>query len=97
MAGAKKIFLLQERRETLRLRISKTHRSGICPRCKREVEWLTASEAARFSGLSERQVFRLVEGERVHFLEFESESLLICRPSLETLRANTGKGRKIPT
>lgn len=88
MSGAKKIFVLHEHRETLRLRVSRKRRRGVCPQCLREVEWLTAVEAAQFLGVSEREVFRLVENDNVHFLEVELESLLICRRSLENLRSD---------
>ena len=88
MAGAKKKFVLHERRETLRLLISRKRRWVGCPRCGREVEWLTAADAAKLFGLSEREVFRLVENDRVHFLEIELESLLLCRRSLENLRSD---------
>ena len=89
MAGAKKILLLQERRETLRLRINKRRRWATCPRCKEGVEWLSALEATALSGLSEREIFRLVERDRIHFLETELELLLICPRSLESHRLKT--------
>ena len=85
MARAKKILLLHERRETVRLRFKRTQCSGWCAHCEAEVEWFPALEAAEFLSVSEREVFRLVEASRIHFLEFDLLSLLICRRSLEGL------------
>lgn len=53
-----------------------------------EVEWFPAVEAAEFLSVSEREVFRLVEASRIHFLESDLHSLLICRRSLEGLGQN---------
>ena len=85
MARAKKILLLHERRETLRLRFKRTQRSGRCAYCDAEVEWFTPLEAAEFLSLTEREVFRLVEAGRFHLFESEVQSLLVCRRSLEGL------------
>lgn len=83
MPRAKKILLLHERRETVRLRLKRTHCSGWCGHCVAEVEWFPTLEAAEFLNVSEREVFRLVEASRIHFLEADLYSLLICRRSLE--------------
>ena len=88
MARAKKILLLHERRETVRLRFKRTQCSGWCAHCEAEVEWFPVLEAAEFLGVSEREVFRLVEASQIHFLEFELQPLLICRKSLESIREN---------
>ena len=85
MAKAKKIFLLHERRETWRVRV-KSKTCGFCPQCEAETVWLTGTQATRFSGLTEREIFRLTENARVHFQENDEGLLLICRKSLEKIR-----------
>ena len=81
MPKAKKYLLLHERKETWRIRIGKK-RSNFCELCEAEVEWLTSAEAAKMSGRSEREVFRLVENGQVHFAETEIGALMICSRSL---------------
>ena len=84
MPKAKKIFLLHERRETWRLRIAgKT--SGFCPQCEAETVWLSGLQAAQFSGLSEREIFRLTENARIHFQDNKEGSLLVCQNSLQKI------------
>lgn len=79
--------MLHERRETWRLRTGKGRRAA-CPDCRKEAEWLTVSEAAHITGLSERAIFLLVENSEVHFAEAEDGVLLICLSSLRAI--NTG-------
>ena len=83
MSKAKKLFLLHERRETWRLRISSPKQQGRCGQCGKEVEWLPAAAAALVLGITEREIFRLAERGSIHFAESEAGSMLVCIGSLE--------------
>ncbi len=55
-----------------------------CPGCRSLVEMATPQVAAILSHISEREIYRLVETGRVHFVE--TDKVLICLKSLtETL------------
>ena len=82
MPKAKKIFLLNERRETWRIKLERSQK-GFCERCGDEVVWLTARGSMQILKLSEREVVRLAEQHVVHSLEDEAGFLLICRRSLQ--------------
>lgn len=84
MPKAKKILLLQEKRETWRVRFV-TGRRGFCPACETDTIWLNKSEAARFSSLTGRENFRLTENAQIHFRENDAGILLFCRKSLEKI------------
>jgi hypothetical protein len=53
---------------------------GLCEQCNAPAEMLTTETAAALSGLSEREIFRLIENGRLHFTE--AERIFICRNSL---------------
>jgi hypothetical protein len=53
---------------------------GLCGSCGAPSVMLTAETAAALSGLSEREIFRLIETGAVHFVE--AERVFICRASL---------------
>ena len=95
MTKAKKILLLHERRETWRVRFDKNRRA-FCRRCAAETVWLTGAQAARLSGLTEREIFRLADSGKTHFAETGSGLLLICETSLKTFcdgNDQTGGGK----
>jgi hypothetical protein len=52
-----------------------------CPQCQALVEMLTPKNAAVLFGLSEREIFRLIENGLIHFLE--AERIFVCRKLLE--------------
>lgn len=61
------------------------HRTGnkcqaFCPQCQAFVAMLTAETAAVLSGLSEKEVLRLIEAGKIHFVE--TTEILICLDSL---------------
>lgn len=51
-----------------------------CRACDALVEMLTTETAAALSGLSEREIFRLIEKAEIHFIE--TERILVCPKSL---------------
>ena len=68
--------------ETIILRQSRNRLEAFCPQCQALVEMTTPQTAAALCGLSEREIFRLIENGRLHFLE--AERIFICRNSLES-------------
>ncbi len=57
-----------------------------CSECKKMTEMATPKTAAVLGNISERDVFRLIEGKEIHFLE--NAQVLICIDSLRGLQAN---------
>jgi hypothetical protein len=53
-----------------------------CPACGAEVPMITIEEAAAVHGISQRQVFRDVEADQIHFAETADGAILICMNSL---------------
>jgi len=51
-----------------------------CPECKSMVEMLTTQVAAIVTGTTDREIYRLVETGKVHFVE--SGRVLVCLRSL---------------
>jgi hypothetical protein len=53
---------------------------GFCKGCNAFVEMLPIDAAALLTGLGEREIFRLIETDEVHFLE--AERIFVCRDSV---------------
>ncbi|MDQ3749982.1 MAG: hypothetical protein M3367_13380 [Acidobacteriota bacterium] len=66
--------------ETTVLRQEVRKFEAFCPQCQTLVEMFAPQIAAALSGLSEREIFRLIENERVHFVE--TDRVFVCRNSL---------------
>ena len=65
-----------------------------CPQCKSLVEMSTPQIAAILTRSNEREIYRLVETGKVHFVE--TDRVLICLKSLtETLSEPQDYGNKI--
>lgn len=56
---------------------------AFCPECKLMVEMATPPVAAVLTVSTEREIYRLVETSRVHFIE--TDRVLICLNSLQNL------------
>ncbi len=84
MAAKKKILITTTSHEifVVRRRKEQTIR-GFCPECQKEVEMRTLDEATSKTGISTRELFRLIENNLLHSIETTSGHLLICRSSLE--------------
>ena len=58
-----------------------------CSQCKKMTEMATPKTAGVLADSSEREVFRLIESKKIHFIE--SGRVLVCVESLRNLRANS--------
>lgn len=58
-----------------------------CSECKKITEMATPETAGVLTDISEREVFRLIEGKEIHFVE--SARILVCIESLRNLRADS--------
>lgn len=69
-----------ELNETIAYRPRREMRQQYCPKCGSQVEMVTPLLAAVAMDLTEREVFRLIEAGKVHFLE--TDGILICMESI---------------
>jgi len=60
-----------------------------CRDCNAEVSMIPIAEAAAVAGLSQRAIFRLVEGGQIHFVETTEGRALFCANSLLGQRDRT--------
>jgi len=86
MKKAKKFFLLNERRETWRIRFE-APRIAFCATCGTDVEWLTTHDSMRVLGINEIAVLKLTDAADVHSHEDDRGFLFFCRTSLERFGA----------
>ena len=56
-----------------------------CGSCGEEIECLTVEQTVMLTGLSAREVFRLVEAEGIHFSETDAGNLFICPNSVSSV------------
>ena len=85
MSKAKKIFLLNERRETWRITL-RGQRTAYCPDCDATVEWLSTRDSMRLLDTTELAVIKLAGSAAVHSQEDDRGFLFFCRASLEKLK-----------
>lgn len=57
-----------------------------CSECKKMTQMATPKTAAVLTGISEREVFRLIEGAEIHFIE--NARILVCIESVRNLTAD---------
>jgi hypothetical protein len=62
---------------------------GFCRRCDRRGWMLKTETAAALSDLSEREIFRLIERNEIHFVE--TERIFVCWNSLSISKGVTNK------
>lgn len=82
MRKEKTVITVETFRRTV-VRFPRREIFAFCEGCRREVLMLAPDEARRFRQTTTREIFRLIEADKLHFLETESGALLICRESLE--------------
>lgn len=58
-----------------------------CSECKKITEMATPKTAGVIAAISEREVFRLIEGKEIHFIE--NARVLVCIESLRNLKADS--------
>jgi hypothetical protein len=57
-----------------------------CSECSEMTQMATPKTAGVLTEISEREVFRLVEGKKIHFIE--NDRVLVCVESLRNLKAD---------
>jgi hypothetical protein len=71
-----------------RIAVSDSERfEAYCSECKTMTQMATPKTAGVIAGISEREVFRLIEGKEVHFIE--NARVLVCVESLRNLKADS--------
>lgn len=85
-----------EQEETVILRQSARPLLEFCPKCNEKVEFFPPQIIAALAGVSEREVFRLIESGDVHFIEQERiYGCPICyRNSVVEVKATTPGEKK---
>lgn len=63
------------------------HFEAYCSGCKTMTNMATPKTAGVLAGISEREVFRLIEGKEIHFIE--NDRVLVCLESLRNLRGDS--------
>jgi hypothetical protein len=58
-----------------------------CSECKKLTEMATPKTAGVLTEISEREIFRMIEGKEIHFME--NAQVLVCVESLRNLKANS--------
>ena len=58
-----------------------------CSQCKTMTQMATPKTAGVIAEISEREIFRLIEGKEVHFIE--NTRVLVCIESLRDLKADS--------
>ena len=54
-----------------------------CPECGGDEVMIVAESAASVFGFSRREIYRIIEAGKVHFLETKEGVLFVCQKSLE--------------
>ena len=54
----------------------------LCAGCRKQVDWITVDEAARLTGASSRNIFRMIEAGELHSSETGDGILAVCPDSL---------------
>ena len=84
--GRKQIVITAEKHETFIIRQEpRGEVRAWCGACGEEIECLTVDQTVTLTGLSAREVFRLVEADGIHFSETAGGSLFICPRSVSSL------------
>ena len=80
-----------ETEETVVFKRAAALASAFCPKCEAIVEMISPQAFASVLGASERQIFRLIEAERLYTVE--SDVLRVCLGCLENEKENVMKNR----
>ncbi|HEY0459542.1 MAG TPA: hypothetical protein VGC97_10425 [Pyrinomonadaceae bacterium] len=75
-----KMEIIFEIEETVIVRQTAITWTAFCPACRALVEMALPQTIADLSGFTEREIFRLIEAGKVHFVE--AERVFVCRNSL---------------
>ena len=79
MKRTKRTIIRTETKEILIVRqLSKSAYTDWCGECQKQVNWLSLVETTNKSGLSTREIFRLIEAGEIHFQEMPEGHPFIC-------------------
>jgi hypothetical protein len=78
----KRTKLTIETEHLLIIRGGSSYQCAKCEACGEVVPLITVDEAAMLAQVGSRAIYRLVEAEKIHFIETRNELLLICFNSL---------------
>lgn len=87
MATKKNDGIVIEIDERIAVTTAEQQFEAYCSECKKMTEMVTPKTAAVLTGISEREVFRLIEITAVHFIE--NDRILICIESFRDLRPDS--------
>lgn len=80
--NTKKMTLVTRRRQEFLVLRRRFRFNLFCRQCADETEFLSLDDAVLFSGLAMREIVRLAEADRLHYLESSGGHLFVCRQSL---------------
>ena len=83
----KKDGIVIEIDERIAVTNSEEQLEAYCSGCKKMTEMATPKTAGVLADISEREVFRLIEGKEIHFIE--NARVLVCVASLRDLKADS--------
>ncbi len=72
-----------ERERTLTIRFNVAPVLKFCAECQAEMSFINVVQAAIIAQTTDRQIFRLVEANRLHCAESANGFLLVCHTSLQ--------------
>jgi hypothetical protein len=75
-----------ETAETIVVQNTRSIRRQYCPDCEKLVEMVSPDIVAAISGVSEREIFRLIERGAFHFVE--TQRLFICMNSVKAIKGD---------
>ncbi|HLM60509.1 MAG TPA: hypothetical protein VK308_06885 [Pyrinomonadaceae bacterium] len=84
----RKIEIRIEKRERITFFRSPDQIQTVCRICARESVFIAPKYAVASFDMTMREIFRLVETGRLHYIETESGAAFVCLTSLETLTVN---------
>ncbi len=79
-----RIEITFEMRETVVMRYGDLILSAFCPHCQLDVAMATPLSAASLLRTGERDIFRMIESNAIHYVE--NELVLVCMRSLDAFR-----------
>ena len=91
----KKTEIWIETREQIIVRSLPVKFYATCLDCQTETVFLAPEHAAAINNISLREIFRLVEGGAIHFLETETGATLLCFISLSQAKESLTKTGEI--
>jgi hypothetical protein len=79
MKTKKRLEIVLEKHETTTISFNRNRRAKtFCPACGSNELHITVAEAAALFSTTAREIFRLIEAGKIHYLETETGALLIC-------------------